>query len=519
MINITCYIGVAKNSITLTMNDLRLDNKSITDYFRIGSTIKGSSHDINLKIDISRLQKGNISGDNCGDYELNEALESLLPIDGAGVILTNTIGLIFANRFKDTNMFGLMFDTGGFGGYGGGESHREIQRQGGAVFVDAINESLQNNEANVKDQIVFTAIHELGHVFNLWHIDKPTSFMTQSEPGKPYNNKAYHFDDAHVKFLARCSSDEHVRPGGKYGWGERGGGYPGRRGEVPTDAKRRPSGIEMRIDIQPREFFRFEPIQMDLLIRLKPGTSRSKTIPREVDPGYDNFIIWITDPNGERRRYKPTAMYCKNFQTIDITQDSPYNRDITVFGQRGGYTFHETGVHRIQAELRLSGYAALFSDEIEVNVLSEDIGDRACKDLRTALTVPSIAKMMFYKAGDIESSAVVHAKEIVARHHCTSAAAGFHYAFGRAVLRRSENTLTERQPKKDLIRMALLHLNRALDHQSLSSHRKSLAMKFIEDHRERRRPVSDKERVSKSIGRISKRKKREQQRSRRNRRP
>lgn len=504
MIDITCYIGVAKDDILLTNEDLRLERKTITDYFQIGSTIEGSLYDINLTFDTSRLEKGSIGKDYYGLYELNNALDNLLKIDG--MISPNAIGLIFAHcLLNETGVYGVMFD-GGF--RGGGDIYKKVQRQGCAVFIDAINKDFPNNVANAKDQMVFTAIHELGHVFNLWHIDNPTSFMTESKQGKLYGSNAYHFHRDHIKFLARCSSDEHVKPGGS-NWGDRGPGYTGKT-EGYKDSGRRPTGIEMLIDIEPREFFRFEPIQMDLLIRSKPGTSRGKTIPRQVDPGYESFVIWITDPNGERRRYKPTAMYSKNFQTINIKPDTPYSRDITLFGQRGGYTFHETGVHRIQAELRLSDYEVLRSSEIEVNVLPEVIGDRACEDLRTALTVPPIAKMMFYKAGDIESTATKHAKEIVARYHRTSAAAGFHYAFGRAALRRSENTLTERQSKKDLIRMALLHLNKALDHPGLSSHRKRLAAKFIEDHREPlRRPVSDKERVSKSIGGITKEKKRE----------
>lgn len=505
MIDITCYIGVAENDILVPNEDLRLENKTITDYFRIGSTIEGSPHDINLTFDISRLAKGNIGSNYYGLYDLNKALDNLLKIDGT--ISPNAIGLIFAHCFKDeTGVYGMMFD-GGF--RGGGDSYKKVQRQGCAVFIDAINKNFPNNAANAKDQMVFTAIHELGHVFNLWHIEDPNSlsFMSQSDPGNLYGHNAYHFHGDHIKFLARCSFDEHVKPGGS-NWGDRGTGYTGET-EGYKNAGRRPTGIEMLIDIEPREFFRFEPIQMDLLIRSKPGTSRSKTIPRQVDPGYDNFIIWITDPNGERRRYKPTAMYCKNFQTINISPDTPYSRDITLFGQRGGYTFHETGVHRIQVVFRLSDYEALHSNEIEVNVLSEVIRDRACEDLYAALAVPPVAEMMFYKNGDITSSAVKHAKEIVARYHRTSAAAGFHYAFGRAVLRRSENTLTERQSKKDLIRMALLHLNRALDHSSLSSHRKRLATKFIEDHHDLSRRASVKEGVTKPLGRSSKRKKKE----------
>ena len=62
-----------------------------------------------------------------------------------------------------------------------------------------------------------------------------------------------------------------------------------------------PFGLELVVDCRPREFWQFEPIQLDLELRLVGGQALSINVPDEFDPGHQRFRLLIEDPNGERR--------------------------------------------------------------------------------------------------------------------------------------------------------------------------------------------------------------------------
>ena len=136
-------------------------------------------------------------------YELNEALGNLIETDG-DKNPARTIGLIFADTWEpQPGVFGMMFDPGF--GPDEGDSQKTPARQGAAVFVNAIRAA--RGASDVDRQVMFDVVHELGHVFNLWHTTaQELSFMTPSLQDQPY--------DAFSR--TRISSDtqlrRHVRP-------------------------------------------------------------------------------------------------------------------------------------------------------------------------------------------------------------------------------------------------------------------------------------------------------------------
>jgi hypothetical protein len=303
MTRIRCFVGRTGPELAGTapfLANAPLNGLTIAEHFRNGSVTSQGAPAIDLDLDLTRLDTTHVAGEDIGAGDLNEALARLRGTDGpdpAGI----TIGLILANRYRGPEgTFGVMFDADPAVLGSGTQSSAVVQRQGCAVFLDALLAKHGDGVA-LREHALFTAIHELGHVFNLWHTDDPVSFMTPSSrltfpAGRP--DDVYRFSPQHHEFLERCDFDEHVRPGGS-DFGLRGPGAPAviELFDKPSKVPR----LALRIDVQPRRFWRFEPVELDLTLAVTSG-SRSVKVRREVDPSFERFTIWITEPAGERRR-------------------------------------------------------------------------------------------------------------------------------------------------------------------------------------------------------------------------
>lgn len=401
MKTINCFVGVLKAGLNLPPNTFVRGGKTIADCFREGSITASGLPDIDLVVDDSRKDKCRISSQIATDtFQLQKALSKLtgnLPITGEGV---DNIGLIFADRFSahDT-VWGLMFDYG-FNPQGQeavGGNFIAVPREGCAVFLDPIR-AARISDADFHDEVFFTAVHELGHVFNLWHIEDPKCFLSTSNPAKVFTDadKAYQFHPDHIKFLAQCSSSKFVRPGGSP-WEVRGMVSP--QGQLPAQAPRPYFGLDLIIDMAQREFWNFEPVELEIRLCVAAGVEKTFTVPDSIDPGYPEFRIMIENPLGERYLYRSPRHYCLNPAVITVAPDQGFERDISIFGQAGGYTFQSPGVHRIWALFSLPGGELLKSNELDVNVLPASPDSEEFCMLRSVLTQPRHAKLLYHRSG------------------------------------------------------------------------------------------------------------------------
>lgn len=393
MTDVVCFVGLLRQ--TMRMPSLRLGGRTIPDFFDWGSN--GA---INLLMDESRAETTWLHPDDPANaINLQFALHRLTR-NKTGVNRVSKIGLIIADQFASHPgilgcMFDLGFNTSDIGNMS--PTFTNVPREGCAIFLDAITR-LRPDPVEFRRELVFTAIHELGHVFNLWHIENRRNFMATSPRGPvTLPPAAFRFHEPqHISFLERADESRFVWPGGSL-FGDRGPHGP--RGDNPYNGMATPSRVKLHISINQNDFWYFEPIELDIRLSLKKG-ERAVLLPDEIDPGYERFGIHITRPDGTSFWYRSPRIFCRNAGLISITPGKPFVRDVSIFGQSGGYTFSAPGIYKIQAFLKLPGAVVVRSNVVECNLKTPlpAKNTRFQQQLRL-LTSPDVGQMLYHRSG------------------------------------------------------------------------------------------------------------------------
>lgn len=113
------------------------------------------------------------------------------------------IGLIVTTEHPQDQLFGYMFDN---------NRVRSPAREGAAIYLDEIIYRRPAHE--IEDQIVFTTVHELGHVFHLKHNNVSASYLRSSHISSVYSDSYFRFTKSQKKHLLKCDEDPKVWPGG-----------------------------------------------------------------------------------------------------------------------------------------------------------------------------------------------------------------------------------------------------------------------------------------------------------------
>jgi hypothetical protein len=215
------------------------------------------------------------------------------------------IAVLYASSYAVAThgILGVMFDRG-FPTADDPNPAHQPPRLGCAVFLDTIRH-FRGDGQNFMDEAVFTTLHELGHVFNLWHIKDFPNIMETSPADTVIPQQHWTFEETQRSWLANCGFDDHVTPGGCPYMGDDSTAFDG------PDWLNRASpkfGLSLTIDVQPREFWRFEPVQLDLCLQTVAAPHQF-VLPDEIDPGHKRFRIFIEDSNTERRMYQPPQIF------------------------------------------------------------------------------------------------------------------------------------------------------------------------------------------------------------------
>lgn len=423
-----------------------------------------SDEDIVLQPFLSDAHADGTLGGPVSAGQLHMALESITGYQRRRNRVTN-IGLLIADTYEPApGHFGMMFDEN----FEPGSSDwtATTPREGCAVFLGAI--AGKRNGADFDAEVIYTAIHELGHVFNLQHA-APPSYMAQSA-GEPQPFVNAKFTEHSARLLAQCSTSCYIWPGGSK-FGDLGELAPGLNDISSANA---PPDLRLSIGLDRREFWRFEPVELDVELSLRARSNRrAPSVPDALDPGYERFVIWIEEPDGERRRYRSPRHYCDQHARVSVSRSNPMRRDISIFGESGRFTFRKVGRHRLFASFATAGARTVNSNVLEVNILAPDAADSVYVHGHAVFADRDLAKLMYHRRlTPRRRRKITRLMDFTAQHRQHPSAALAHYAIGRALASYVRQAQRAGAPTAQLKRASLEHLRAAATHRHLGDHRK-----------------------------------------------
>jgi len=323
---------------------------------------------------------------------LDEILRSEIPYPENRPV--HDIALIVCRHWRipsgagDLKIYGLMFDFKGFDPILGRFFSGGVPREACALFLDAFD-GLDN------DKIAFTAIHELGHVFNLGHGTTSDTFMGKTG----WTARHFSANDQQELTLASGGHPPHD-------WNHLPGGADF-LDALPARAERTVPANKLRFTarLPKQRYLLSEPITLDLL--LEPKGNKSVEVPPTLDPGHPSCRIWYQTPQGERYRHRPPFYFCRaTGRKTTVSKRVPlcHNPRLTVSTR--GLSFTTPGPYRLWVEFdvgvqrRRPRTVRSNTVEFEIVLPRSDAEER----ISQILSDPIIAYFVAHKGGRLSRS-------------------------------------------------------------------------------------------------------------------
>lgn len=399
-----------------------------------------------------------------GSEVLHKALERMTG-DQVGVKDIQNIGILVADRFEPApNFFGLMFDDA-FQPTGSSPWKR-TPREGCAVFLGGIEDG--RAPENRLDETVFTAVHELAHVFNIQHGQRPSYMLQSARFGQVPLDEA-RFSQGECNLLAQCSHSDHIRPGGSaFDNLADLANAPG-----PTRPARAPSPT-LTLKLDRSRFFAFEPVELD--VELANPTRSRVAVPDALDAGYASFRLWIEEPDGSRRFLRSPRHYCSPRGQLEMLPGTTFNRDISLFGESGGYTFRRAGIHRVWATFEVAPGRTVTSNEVQAVILARSPGDPFFQHASGLLGQGQVARLLYYRRmSTARWKALTALQEFCATYPRHPSSAMVQYCVGRALARAVIDRPSRAAGKATMTQQARENLKAAAGRKQLGQHRQQRA--------------------------------------------
>lgn len=306
----------------------------------------------------------------CASYQLHSILERVLPVPES--LPVDDVAIIFCHSWPTASLYGLMFDWDADITPLGSFTANGVPRQGCAVFM---------GEHGSTKEAVRTAIHELGHVFNLVHDRHGTSFMAS-----PPAMDRFTGDDG-VRLRLAAESHWNYAPGCRNYWGE---------GVFDPPRLRRARDFRLRATVPRRSRILGEPIALDL--RLKVASGRRRAWDR-LDPGYPELRIWIETPKGERVLHRPPAYFCAKHMRTTLRQGRSLRNNPRLTLGGSDPRLAEPGSYRVWAEFRPTLSSWLESNVVDVRVRLPQTQEEA--EISALLVSPGVNRFLVDKGGPL----------------------------------------------------------------------------------------------------------------------
>jgi hypothetical protein len=481
MTSVTCFVAdfnLVPGFPVLT--DLSLKGRSLASYF-----LEASGGDaIDLRLDFSRrgALPGLVDSNGVNPDQLMDGAARLLGMAVPGS--APVIALLIADTCAPApGQFGLMFDIDGYENTLG-------PRQGCAVFLTGIAAKLQNNDMSdptAKEFIGYIAAHELGHAFNLWHVDDGSIMQPHPDPG---TMGAVGFDlkqSEYLKLARDPATAGYVLPGvGRSPFGARASGYPSGGDQPFASPATQAEGLKLQIGLSNTSFWQFEPVDLEVTLSISDGAAINRTVADEIDPGYESFQIWIAPPNGMSFCYRSGARYCHGNGWREIGRGKSYARDISITRQSMGYTFAALGVYRVQVFFATGKGIVLASNVVECEVRHADPESPIWQIASATLDNAEVQSMLRFKRRLPSVAAYAQLMKYLSGPAGDSTAAAIHYSLGKAMVLCGGTA--DAVHKRRLRSLGASHLHKAVDSKCLGQHREGVARRLV--RRFRRAPAN-----------------------------
>jgi len=165
----------------------------------------------------------------------------------------------------------------------------------------------------------------------------------------------------------------------------------------------------------------------------------------------------------------------------ELKYGEPFERNIPIFGQSGGYTFVMPGIYEIQAVLRLSPTDRVVSNTVQCEVHRIKPESATSMEMFKALSPGPAAKLLYDRSRMPPKQIHDRLKRFVARHQSTQSAAAVQCSLGRTLLKSSEVS-PKAARSNSLKEQSLRHLEKVLNHPHLSNHRCDVAKQLLNGH-------------------------------------
>lgn len=267
--------------------------------------------------------------------------------------------LLLLSHAAEKGLMGVMFD-----------STDVLQRQGAAVFANAVREAFADDQPDRK--LIQTSVHELGHALNLAHRFErvvgradSTSFMNydwryrgSDHADEFWQRFAFTFDPDELSFL-RHAPRTAIIPGGaafhsvRY-WNEGTGGYSAYVPEIPIDEVE----LELRPPTKGRLFKFAQPVFLE--VRLTNRTNEPLDLsPALLDPKAGALEILIRKTGGVSTRsladaepFSPIMQRCVQPPPAAADQVAPQqsiSNNVNLTYGSSGFAFAEPGAYEVTA--------------------------------------------------------------------------------------------------------------------------------------------------------------------------